>query len=215
MSTVAATAAGSAGTSLAGHSWWLASRASGLVALVLITASVILGLTQAGRLTRSPAVRRRLAALHEQLAVTGLVAIAVHGITLLGDPWLNPGINGISIPFTMGYRPLWTGLGIVGGYLAAILGLSFYVRRRIGPRLWRRAHQLTVVVYALAVAHTLGAGTDATTAWLRWWIAITAPTILVLFVARVRSAIQAKREAARRRRPEVGIARRAAPEEAS
>jgi methionine sulfoxide reductase heme-binding subunit len=215
MSAVTATAAGSAATSLAGHSWWLASRASGLVALVLITASVILGLTQAGRLSRRPAVRRRLAALHEQLAVTGLVAIAVHGITLLGDPWLNPGPGGVSVPFTMGYRPLWTGLGIVGGYLAAILGLSFYIRRRIGPRLWRRAHQLTVVVYALAVAHTLGAGTDATTPWLRWWIAITAPTVLVLFVARVRAGIQARREAARRTRPEVGIAGRAATEEAS
>ena len=61
----------------------------------------------------------------------------------------------------MAYKPLFTGLGIIGGYLAAILGLSFYVRRRIGPRLWRKAHQLTIVVYALAVVHTLGAGTDA------------------------------------------------------
>ena len=212
----AATTVGAAAPTLAGHSWWLASRASGLVALVLITGSVILGLTQAGRLTRGPAIRRRLAALHEQLAVTGIVAIAVHGITLLGDPWLNPGVGGISLPFTMGYRPLWTGLGIVGGYLAAILGLSFYIRRRIGPRLWRRAHQLTVVVYALAVAHTLGAGTDATTPWLRWWIAVTAPTILVLFVVRVRTSILAKRAAARRRpRPEPAIARQAATEEAS
>ncbi len=147
MSALAGTAAATA-PSLAGHAWWIASRAAGLVALALVTGSVILGLTQAGRLTRRPGVRRKLAALHEQLAVTGLVAIAVHGITLLGDPWLNPGLSGISFPFTMAYRPLFTGIGIVAGYLAAILGLSFYVRRRIGPRLWRRAHQLTIVVYA-------------------------------------------------------------------
>ena len=65
------------------------------------------------------------------------------------------------MPFTIGYRPLWTSLGIIGGYLAAILGLSFYVRRRIGARLWRRLHRLTVVVYVLALVHALGAGTDA------------------------------------------------------
>ena len=212
--TTVATAAAAAPT-LAGHAWWIASRAAGLVALALITGSVILGLSQAGRLTRRPAIRRRMAALHEQLAVTGLVAIAVHGVTLLGDPWLSPGLSGIALPFSMAYRPLFTGFGILAGYLAAILGLSFYVRRRIGPRLWRRAHQLTIVVYAMAVVHTLGAGTDATTPWLRWWIAITAPTILVLFVARVRAGMQSRRTAAARHaRPEMQIAR-ALPEEGS
>ena len=150
-------------TSLAQHSWWLASRASGIVALALVTISVGLGLTMAGRWARKPGLPRVLTAIHEQTAVTALVAIAVHGLTLLGDPWLNPGPTGISVPFTMAYRPLWTGLGIVAGYLGALLGLTFYIRRRIGPRLWRQAHRLTVVVYALAVAHTLGAGTDAST----------------------------------------------------
>ena len=81
--------------------------------------------------------------------------------------------------------PLWTGLGIVAGYLGALLGLSFYIRRRIGPRLWRQAHRLTIVVYGLAVAHTLGAGTDASTPWMRVWLFATAPVIAVLFVARM------------------------------
>ena len=66
----------------------------------------------------------------------------------------------------MAYKTLWIGLGIIAGWLAALLGLSFYVRRRIGPRLWRRAHKATIVVYALGVVHTLGAGTDASSPWL-------------------------------------------------
>ena len=52
----------------------------------------------------------------------------------------------------MSYRPLATGIGIIAGYLAALLGLSFYARRRIGARLWRRAHRLTIVVWLLAAA---------------------------------------------------------------
>jgi sulfoxide reductase heme-binding subunit YedZ len=142
-----------------------------------------------------------LTAIHEQTAVTALAAIAVHGVTLLGDPWLNPGPAGISIPFTMSYRPLWTGLGIIAGYLGAVLGLSFYIRRRIGPRLWRQAHRLTVVVYALAVAHTLGAGTDASTPWMRIWLFATAPVIAVLFVARVVGARRKGRSAKRVEQP--------------
>jgi methionine sulfoxide reductase heme-binding subunit len=194
-------------TDLAQHAWWLASRASGIVALVLVTISVGLGLTMAGRWARKPGLPRVLAAIHEQTAVTALVAIAVHGVTLLGDPWLNPGPAGIVVPFTMQYRPLWTGLGIVAGYLGALLGLSFYIRRRIGPRLWRQAHRLTVVVYGLAVAHTLGAGTDASTPWMRIWLFATVPVIAVLFVARMIGA----RRSARPARPPRPAAHRPSP----
>ncbi len=180
---------------LADHLWWLASRASGLVALGLITISVAIGLTMAGKIMRAPGRARILTAIHEQTALAALVAIAVHGITLLGDAFLNPGIVGITIPGAIDYRPLWTGLGIGAGYLAAILGLSFYARRRIGARLWRRAHRLTVVVYALAVAHTLGAGTDASTPWLRWWLILTAPPIAVLFLVRLTTPWRKRRGA--------------------
>lgn len=166
------------------HIWWLASRSSGLVALGLITISVALGLTMSGRLMRAPGRARILTAIHEQTALAGLVAIAVHGITLLGDAFLNPGLSGISVPGMIDYRPFWTGLGIVAGYLGAALGLSFYLRRRIGARLWRKAHRATILVYALSVAHTIGAGTDAATPWLRWWLFLSVPAITVLFLVR-------------------------------
>jgi sulfoxide reductase heme-binding subunit YedZ len=167
------------------HLWWLASRASGVVAFALVSLSVGLGLTMAGRVSRRPGAKRSLMALHEHAALAALVAVAVHGLTLLGDAWLHPGLRGIAVPFAMGYRPVWTGLGIVGGYLAAALGLSFYLRRHIGARLWRRAHRLTVVVYGLALAHALGAGTDAGSPWLRWMMITSAVPIGLLFLIRI------------------------------
>jgi methionine sulfoxide reductase heme-binding subunit len=174
-----------ASETLQSHGWWLASRASGLVALVLVTISVGLGLAMAGKVMRRPGLSRKLLAIHEHTALAGIVAIAVHGITLLGDPWLNPGIGGITVPFSIGFRPLWTGLGIIGGYLAALLGLSFYARRRIGARLWRKAHRATVLVYLLGLVHAFGSGTDASTVWFRWWVVATTPVIGGLFVYRV------------------------------
>jgi sulfoxide reductase heme-binding subunit YedZ len=172
-------------TTLQTHGWWLASRASGLVALVLVTISVGLGLMMAGKVMRRPGLSRKLLAIHEHTALAGIIAIAVHGITLLGDPWLNPGVAGVTVPFTMGFRPLWTGLGVIGGYLAAILGLSFYARKRIGARLWRKAHRATIAVYLLGLVHAFGAGTDASAVWFRAWVLATAPVIGGLFVYRV------------------------------
>jgi sulfoxide reductase heme-binding subunit YedZ len=183
----------------ANYVWWLASRASGIVALVLITASVALGLTMAAKVVTARGVRPTLARVHEHTALAGLIAISVHGITLLGDAWLNPGLTRVLVPFTMGYKPVYTGLGTVAGYLAIALGLSFYARRRIGAKLWRKAHRATVVVYVLALVHTLGAGTDAGSTWLRAFMLATAVPIGVLFVLRMRP--QPAREPVPTRRP--------------
>jgi methionine sulfoxide reductase heme-binding subunit len=169
------------------YAWWLAGRASGIVALALISLSVMLGLAMAGRVTREPKLRRAMIAVHEHAALAALIAIAVHGITLLGDKWLDPGPVGILVPFQIDHEPLWTGLGIVGGYLAAALGLSFYARRRIGTKRWRSLHKATILVYVLSVLHTLGAGSDAGTPWLRAQIVLTGAPILFLFVMRALS----------------------------
>ena len=74
--------------------WWLASRAAGVVALLCIIVSVGVGLAMAGRVSRRPALARTLLSVHQHTALIGLIAIAVHGITLLGDRFLSPGLAG-------------------------------------------------------------------------------------------------------------------------
>ena len=135
--------------------WWLISRASGIVAVTLVSLSVLLGLAMAAKLV--PARRKRdVMTLHEHLAVAALVAIAAHGGALLGDGWLHPGLSGITIPFALHYRPAFTAAGIIAGDLAVLLGPTFYLRRRIGARAWRRLHRATPLIWMLAVVHTLG-----------------------------------------------------------
>ncbi len=85
----------------------------------------------------------------------------------------------------MAYRPLFTSLGVVAGWLAALLGLSYYLRRFVGVNRWRVLHRFTLAAYALAVVHTLGAGTDAGSAWLRWPLLGSAALVLVLLAVRV------------------------------
>lgn len=165
--------------------WWLIARASGVVALVLVSSAVVLGLAMAAKTLHGPARRRTAMRLHEDLAVIALVAIAVHGLSLLGDPWLKPGFSGIVVPFSMSYRPAFTGLGIVAGELALLLGPSFYLRRLIRARRWRRVHRLTPVVWVLAVIHTLGSGSDAGAVWLRVVVLAPLPVLAYLLIVRL------------------------------
>jgi sulfoxide reductase heme-binding subunit YedZ len=164
--------------------WWLAGRSAGFVAMLLITVAVILGLAMAARVV-PPRWRREVAGLHQHLSLMGLAAIATHGLLLAADPWLKAGVKGITVPFALGYRPLWTGLGIIGGYLAAILALSFYARRRIGGRLWRRMHRFTVLAYLLSLAHAVGSGTDTSIPAVRYAMLASALPVVGLFALRV------------------------------
>jgi len=160
------------------HFFWLASRSLGVVAVVLLAASVTLGIALSARMLKRPGMAARLKHWHEAIALTAMGAIAGHGLLLIGDKYLHPSLRDIAVPFAMHGQPAWTGIGIVGGWLTAIFTFSFYVRRWIGNRAWRWLHRWTLGAYVLAVIHTVGSGTDARSPWLvALLIAITAPIV--------------------------------------
>ena len=170
------------------YGWWLASRSAGIVSILAVSVSVIIGLLMANGLPRKGwggLTKKKLVAVHESTALAGMVAISVHGLTLLGDKFMHPSLVQISVPFTMDYRPVFTGLGIIAGWLAVLLGLSFYARRRIGVKRWRSILRATIAVWALGVIHALGAGTDAGQVWLQAILLITGIPIVFLFLLRV------------------------------
>jgi methionine sulfoxide reductase heme-binding subunit len=183
------------------HIFWIASRAFGVVALILAAVSVGMGLAMAMRAAKGPGAMAKLKQAHEATALTTLIFIAAHGLALLGDSYLRPGLSGIAIPFVMAHKPVWTGLGVVGGWLAALLGLSFYVRRWIGPKLWRKMHRWTLAVYLLAVVHTLGAGTDARSFWLLLILIATAAPLGAMAAIRLLPSDEPDRRRPRRRIP--------------
>jgi sulfoxide reductase heme-binding subunit YedZ len=167
------------------HTWWLLSRSAGIVALVLIAASTLMGLALANGFAKQPQTRKSITTFHEHTANAGLAAIGLHGVSLLGDAFLHPSVTDLLVPFAIDYRPVYVATGIVGGYMAALLGLSFYARKRIGAKRWRKLHRATPVVYALGLIHTLGAGTDATSSWLRAFMLATAIPAAALLAKRL------------------------------
>lgn len=82
-------------------------------------------------------------------------------------------------------QPVWTGIGILAGWLAIIVGLSIYARRWITVGVWRWLHRWTLAVYAMALVHTLGSGTDAGAPWLLAIVGLTGLPIVFLATFRV------------------------------
>ncbi|MGA2008906.1 MAG: ferric reductase-like transmembrane domain-containing protein [Solirubrobacteraceae bacterium] len=166
-------------TSATPHLFWITSRAAGIAALVLASLAVSLGLLMSTKLLRKRGPD--LLATHEALSLATIVAIVVHGVALLGDQYLHPSIADIAIPFVSGYKTFWTSTGIIAGWGLALLGLSYYARRRIGAARWRKLHRFTALLWVAGLAHALGEGTDAGQIWFLAMIAIVAvPAVLLL-----------------------------------
>ncbi len=143
------------------HLFWITSRAAGTAALISASVAVAVGLL----MSRPGVDRFPLRAAHETLSLATLGLVGLHGASLLGDSYLAPGLAGIALPFATPYRPLWTGLGIIAAYGLGALGLSYYLRARIGPARWKRLHRFTALFWILGIAHSIGAGTDAGQIW--------------------------------------------------
>jgi methionine sulfoxide reductase heme-binding subunit len=170
-------------TNLTPHLFWVTSRAAGFAALILASLAVSVGLLMSTKL-----LKRRgpdLLATHEVLSLSTIAAIVVHGTALLGDQYLHPSIADITIPFLSSYKSLWTTLGIVSGWALMLLGLSFYGRRWLGAKRWRKLHRFTALAWLAGLAHALGEGTDAGQLWFLAMVAIVAIPALALLATRL------------------------------
>jgi methionine sulfoxide reductase heme-binding subunit len=163
--------------------FWIASRAAGASALLLCSLTVCVGLLGGRHVLKGR--RAELRATHEALSLAALAALAVHGLTLLGDGYLHPSLADVTVPLVGGYETLWTSAGIVAFWALLALGLSYYARARIGVRRWRRLHRFAALAWILGLAHALGEGTDAGQAWFLAMLAIAVVPALVLALARL------------------------------
>jgi methionine sulfoxide reductase heme-binding subunit len=161
------------------HLFWITSRAAGILALLLATAGVSLGLMMGGRMVARRGVDLRAA--HEALSLATMAAIVVHVVALLGDTYMKPTLLDLTIPLVSPFNRLWTTAGIVCAWATLILGLSYYARARLGVRRWRRLHRLMAVVWLASIAHAVGEGSDAGEPWfLLAAAALILPTLALL-----------------------------------
>jgi DMSO/TMAO reductase YedYZ heme-binding membrane subunit len=169
-----------AAVSVGPSAYWYLTRASGTVALVLLTASVVIGIAAIARL-RAPGVPRFVVdGIHRTASLLAVAFLGVHIVTAALDSFASISLLDAVIPFVGSYRPVWLGLGTVGCDLLLAVALTSIVRERLGHATWRGVHWLSYAAWPVAVVHGLGTGSDVHQRWLQ---AITVACILAVLTA--------------------------------
>ena len=166
------------------HTFWYLTRASGLLAYLLLFASVALGLTLTGGQFERQLGRFRVYDLHRFVALLALAVTVFHMLIVLPDRYFSFSLLQLLLPFASPYEPLYMALGGFSLYLTALVIGSFYVRRFLSYSVWRLLHYLMFGAFALALAHGIGAGTDTAADWVLYLYVATALVATNLLIYR-------------------------------
>ena len=145
---------------------WYLTRATGLVALVLLTASMALGLLSSVKYQRPAWPRFVTAGLHRNVSLLALVFTGIHIVTTLADTYAPVRVQDVVIPFISAYRPLWLGLGAIAFDLMLALTITSLLRTRMRYRTWLLVHWGSYLCWPVAVLHGLGTGSDTPVHWV-------------------------------------------------
>jgi Ferric reductase like transmembrane component len=168
------------GAALGPSAYWYLARGTGAVALVLLTASVVIGILGSVRFAAARWPRFAIDTVHRDVSLLVLVVLVIHIVTSVLDGFAPISLLDGVIPFTSPYRPLWLGLGTLSFDLLVAIAITSIVRRRIGYGAWRAIHWLAYASWPVAVLHGLGTGSDVK----QWWmLALTVVCIVAVLVA--------------------------------
>jgi hypothetical protein len=168
------------GTTLSPSAYWYLARGTGAVALVLLTASVVIGIVGSVRVVTARWPRFAIDAVHRDVSLLVVVVLVIHIVTSVLDGFAPITLLDGVIPFVSPYRPLWLGLGTLAFDLLIAIAVTSLVRRRLGYRAWRAVHWLAYASWPVAVLHGLGTGSDVK----QWWmLALTVICIVAVLAA--------------------------------
>ncbi|WP_334121410.1 ferric reductase-like transmembrane domain-containing protein [Glutamicibacter sp.] len=164
---------------------WSAARTSGMISLLLLTGTLLMGITARSGRAFGGLSRYTQSLLHRSFSLLCVLFVMLHVLTLLADSYAKMQIIDIFVPFLGDYRPFWQGLGTVSFLLMIAIALTGLLRRHLGQRVFRGIHLTAYLMWPIAVAHGLGTGTDAGTLWYRIATVISIALVLAAVIWRL------------------------------
>jgi predicted ferric reductase len=166
--------------------FWYLSRSSSLVAYGILWFSMSFGLMVSNKMAKVWPGGPTAVDLHQYASLLGLVFALFHALILMGDKYIAYTLTQVLVPFASeNYEPFWVGIGQVGFYIWLIVAFSFYFRKIIGARTWRKLHIFSFLAYVMALFHAVSSGTDSSSLWVvryYWW---TGGIFLFLLIYRI------------------------------
>lgn len=160
--------------------YWYATRSLGLVALIVLTGTVVLGIVTTIRWTDEDTPGFVSADMHRNLSLIAITLVLLHIVTTVLDPFAGITVRDVLVPIGAKYRPVWLGLGVVAFEVMVAIIVTSLLRDRIGPRAWRVIHWGAYASWPLAVVHGMGTGSDSPSPWM---IAVVVWAIVAVLVA--------------------------------
>jgi methionine sulfoxide reductase heme-binding subunit len=173
---------------------WYITRASGIVTLTLLTATMVLGLATTTRVRARNWPGFAQQELHRRISILAVVLLGIHVLTSILDSYVHIGWLAVVVPFTSPYNRFWVGVGSVALDLMLVVFISSLLRAHLRPGTWKGIHWLAYGSWPIALAHTFAMGTDAGEQWV---IAVGVVCALSVGVA----LLWRLRDTARRRNP--------------
>ncbi len=146
------------------HVFWYVARGSGLLAWLLLSASIILGLFAATRLTGRRYTPASLQRVHQRVSEVTMAFVAVHIFGLVADSYVHFGVADVLVPFASHWRPAAVAFGVIAAWLLVAVLITSWLRDKLPRRMWHAIHMSSYVAYVLTTIHLMTAGTDA---WAR------------------------------------------------
>jgi methionine sulfoxide reductase heme-binding subunit len=174
-------------------SYWYLTRASGFISLVLFSVAFALGLLTAGRMWSPRWPRFVTESLHRSVSLIAVSLVFVHVGTIILDKYVKIDIQDAVIPFVSTYLPLWVGFGAIAFDVIIALIITSLLRSRLNRFWWRAVHWLAYAGWPVALAHTIGIGTDRI-----WVLGVVAASVLLVLTAGVYRVAGWRRVAVRR-----------------
>ena len=173
--------------------WWFVARSSGIIALVLLVATVVRGVLLRTRVLKPHDRPAWLLELHKWLGGTALVMTGFHMLGLLLDGYIGHGPAELFVPGASGYRTVGVAVGVVSFYLLVAVQVTSSLRSRLSRRAWHAIHLSSYGLIWGAAIHAGMAGTDVVNrvyrvvALLLTSIVVVATSVRILMPGRTRA----------------------------
>ena len=140
--------------------WWYLSRAAGIVAWLMLTASVLLGIVLATDLF--PAWRRPawILSMHRWLAGLTIFFLAGHLGALLVDQSVHFRPVDVLVPYASSWRPTAVAIGVVGVWALIAVMATALAMKRLAKKWWRDVHLASYWIFWGTCIHAALAGSD-------------------------------------------------------
>ncbi|MGC5020877.1 ferric reductase-like transmembrane domain-containing protein [Micromonospora sp. DT47] len=176
-----------AGGSMYAYGFFFTEFFAGVVALVSLSLTVMMGLLATDRLVLKIPHRVLLQSAHRAAGVLGVAGLVFHVITKIAIGRAGP--TDAVVPF-VGGRGLYVGLGTVAAFLMVSVLWTGIIRVRfagVGPKwCWRALHSMAYVSWPFALVHGLNAG-RAVKSWVT--LSYLACVLLVVVALMVRFSV--------------------------